>query len=122
LLIAAAGTLEAEWPQGWQQHWTWQQLAATNGHCTFKTGLPQGGKALMQLGHYIQYMQQQADEDPLYIFDEDFAAAAPGMTQWYQAPSWLPGDLLECAGASECAHEKPTVPCALLLFRREQSG
>jgi hypothetical protein len=52
----------------------------------------------MQLGQYIQYMQQQADEDPLYIFDEDFAAAASGMTQWYQVPSWVPDDLLESAG------------------------
>jgi hypothetical protein len=92
------GTLDAEWPSGWQQHWQWQQLAARYGHCLFKAGLPQGGKAPMQLGCYLRYMQQQADEDPLYIFDEDFAAAAPGMLQWYAVPSWLPQDLMSCMG------------------------
>jgi hypothetical protein len=36
----------------------------------------------MQLSTYLQYMQHQTDEDSLYIFDEDLAAAAPGMLEW----------------------------------------
>jgi hypothetical protein len=38
-------------------------------------------------------MTRQADEDPLYVFDEDFGEASPGVLGWYTAPSVVQRDL-----------------------------
>jgi hypothetical protein len=47
----------------------------------------------VRFADYASYMVQQTDEEPLYVFDEDFGEAAPGMLQWYKPPSAIGQDL-----------------------------
>lgn len=53
----------------------------------------------MRFRDYVDYMLRQADEEPLYIFDEDFGDAAPGMLQWYAAPRVMDQDFAALLGA-----------------------
>lgn len=79
---------------GWQQHWQLDSLAAAYGSTLFSASKPSGGKAAVLLSDYIlSYMARQADEEPLYVFDEDIGEAAPGMLSWYAAPSVVQGAL-----------------------------
>eukprot|EP00775_Hariotina_reticulata_P009836 gene9836-9995_t len=50
----------------------------------------------MQFGEYVQYMMTQEDEEPLYVFDDDFGEVCPNLLQWYVAPSLLSEDLTAC--------------------------
>ena len=43
-------------------------------------------------------MQRQADEEPLYIFDHDFVAAAPELATEYTVPHVFDQDLLQLLG------------------------
>jgi hypothetical protein len=69
-------------------------LAAAYGSRIFQASKPSGGKMQVLLQDYIQhYMARQADEEPLYVFDEDFGATAPEMLQWYRPPRVVQEDL-----------------------------
>jgi hypothetical protein len=78
---------------GWQQHWQLGSLAATYGSTAFRASQPSGSKTAVCFADYATYMVQQADEEPLYVFDEEFGEAAPGMLDWYKSPSVTGQDL-----------------------------
>lgn len=90
--------MDAEWPAGWQQHWQLSNLSATYSTAVFKASRPSGGKTTMRFADYVDYMIRQADEEPLYVFDEEFGEAAPGMLQWYTPPSVITQDLTSVLG------------------------
>eukprot|EP00879_Flechtneria_rotunda_P023143 GHRR01024468.1.p1 GENE.GHRR01024468.1~~GHRR01024468.1.p1 ORF type:complete len:316 (+),score=104.76 GHRR01024468.1:277-1224(+) len=90
--VILTGFMSAEWPEGWQQHWQLDQLAELYCDRVFRASRPLGGKTKMRFRDYVDYMLRQADEEPLYIFDEDFADSAPEMLDWYKAPSVIVQD------------------------------
>ena len=89
------GFMDAEWPAGWQHHWSVTNLAATYWTASLQASRPSGGKINMKFGEYIDYMGRQTDEEPLYIFDERFGEAVPGLLEWYKPPSVIGEDLTD---------------------------
>ncbi|KAF6245557.1 hypothetical protein COO60DRAFT_32754 [Scenedesmus sp. NREL 46B-D3] len=69
--VILTGYMDDEWPAGWQQHWQLDSLAAAYGSSLLRASKPSGGKAALRLADYAAYMAQQADEEPLYVFDGD---------------------------------------------------
>ncbi|KAG2497828.1 hypothetical protein HYH03_004098 [Edaphochlamys debaryana] len=76
--------------------WELPALSAAFPAARFKVSKPHGGRALMTLPAYVDYMARQADEEPLYIFDPDFAEAAPGIRQMYDVPHVFAEDYMDC--------------------------
>ncbi|KAG2440826.1 hypothetical protein HXX76_003681 [Chlamydomonas incerta] len=76
--------LQDGWPAA---SWTLPALCEAFPAAAFKVTKPHGGRALMTLPAYTDYMARQADEEPLYIFDPDFVEAAPGLRQLYDIPA-----------------------------------
>ncbi|GIL61186.1 hypothetical protein Vafri_15582 [Volvox africanus] len=66
--------------------WSLPALSAAFPSSLFKVSKPHGGRALMMLPAYVDYMARQADEEPLYVFDATFAEAAPGIRKLYDVP------------------------------------
>lgn len=66
-----------------------EDFAATCSSSTFQVSKPgAGGRARMTVADYVEYMQRQADEEPLYVFDPDFdqPEAAPQLLDSYSTP------------------------------------
>jgi hypothetical protein len=47
---------------------------------------PAGGRLLMTLAAYYDYLGRQVDEEPLYVFDGAFGESAPRLLAGYQVP------------------------------------
>ncbi|GLC36015.1 hypothetical protein PLESTB_000529500 [Pleodorina starrii] len=77
------GGLTDGWPVS---AWSLPALSASFPSALFKVSKPHGGRALMTLPAYVDYMARQADEEPLYVFDATFAESAPGMRKLYDVP------------------------------------
>ncbi|GFR41509.1 hypothetical protein Agub_g2203, partial [Astrephomene gubernaculifera] len=88
--------LMADWPAA---SWSLPSLCAAFPSSRFKVSKPHGGRALMTLPAYVDYMARQSDEEPLYVFDAGFVEAAPGMRQLYDVPHVFTTDYLETLGA-----------------------
>ena len=50
--------------------WTPEQLLVKYGSTPFKISQKSAKKLSMKFEDYVSYMQEQHDEDPLYIFDD----------------------------------------------------
>lgn len=50
--------------------WTPDQLVNKYGDTQFRISQRSANKISMKLKDYVSYMQEQHDEDPLYIFDD----------------------------------------------------
>ncbi|GLI68561.1 hypothetical protein VaNZ11_013027, partial [Volvox africanus] len=77
------GGLMDSWPVS---SWSLPALSAAFPSLLFKVSKPHGGRALMTLPAYVDYMARQADEEPLYVFDSTFAETAPGIRKLYDVP------------------------------------
>ena len=54
-----------------------------------------GGIMDMTLTRYIEMMNQQCDERPLYLFDKAFGEKRPSLLQDYIVPSYFQNDLFD---------------------------
>ncbi|KAG1656500.1 hypothetical protein FOA52_012500 [Chlamydomonas sp. UWO 241] len=79
----------AGWPVG---EWTFERLVQEHGGVELSVSRPTGGRAPMALRDYVDYMQRQADEEPLYVFDAGFVEAAPKLRTLYDTPALFPED------------------------------
>ncbi|GIL43682.1 hypothetical protein Vafri_1339, partial [Volvox africanus] len=80
--------------------WSLPALSAAFPSSLFKVSKPHGGRALMTLPAYVDYMARQADEEPLYVFDATFAEAAPGIRKLYDVPHVFTKDYYAELGAA----------------------
>jgi hypothetical protein len=79
------------WPAA---KWTPLLLTEQFGDCQFKVGSTETGPTLtMRVRDFFEYTATQTDEDPLYVFDHDFVAAAPDMLHSYAVPPIFAEDL-----------------------------
>lgn len=85
------------WPVS---QWHPEALRVRFGHvmmsCSHDISIKKGVK--MPLGVYLDYVDQQHDETPLYVFDAKFGENAPALLDMYCVPRLFPEDLLSCLG------------------------
>uniref|UniRef100_A0A1D1Z0D8 F-box protein At1g78280 n=1 Tax=Anthurium amnicola TaxID=1678845 RepID=A0A1D1Z0D8_9ARAE len=72
------------WPA--RNTWTIDQLVQKYGETAFRISQRSSKKITMKFKDYVSYMYHQHDEDPLYIFDDKFAEAAPSLLNDYSVP------------------------------------
>ncbi|KXZ56197.1 hypothetical protein GPECTOR_1g170 [Gonium pectorale] len=92
--------LQDKWPA---HKWTLDALCAAFPTARFKVSKPHGGRALMTMPAYVDYMARQADEEPLYVFDPSFAEAAPGIRDLYEVPHVFDKDYFSVLGGGRPA-------------------
>jgi len=86
-----------DWPA--REKWTLEKLQARFQSTLFKTDeVCDGKKIKMPFDKYVQYFKQQRDEDPIYLFDPDFADTAPDLLTDYTVPPYFREDLLAVLG------------------------
>ncbi|KAK6277496.1 F-box domain - like 10 [Theobroma cacao] len=81
------------WPA--RNTWTIDQLLLKYGDTAFKISQRTPGKVSMKFKDYVSYMKVQHDEDPLYIFDDKFGEAAPGLLKDYNVPKIFQEDFFD---------------------------
>ena len=77
--------------------WDVDALDRSFGEITFTVSCRDGGFE-MQLRNFLEYARMQWDEDPLYLFDSDFATKASAVVQDYTLPSIFSNDLMPLLG------------------------
>ena len=65
------------------------------GSASFTVSKPGGSTCRMTFAAYADYCSRQQDEDPLYVFDGKFAAAAPPLAQQYRVPPCFKQDYFQ---------------------------
>ncbi|XP_057974918.1 lysine-specific demethylase JMJ21 isoform X2 [Malania oleifera] len=102
------------WPA--RSTWTTDQLLLKYGKTAFKISQKSAQKITMKFKDYVSYMELQHDEDPLYIFDEKFGEAEPGLLNDYTVPYLFQEDLFDVLDRDE----RP--PFRWLIIGPERSG
>eukprot|EP00898_Chlorokybus_atmophyticus_P004325 jgi/Chlat1/4894/Chrsp31S04908 len=92
--------------EGWpaRTEWTIDKLAANNPDAVFKVSQANGRKVTMRMADYCDYVQTQADEEPLYIFDSRFGEAVPQLLADYSVPRVFTEDLFCVLGKRRPAY------------------
>ncbi|XP_071710088.1 lysine-specific demethylase JMJ21 [Rutidosis leptorrhynchoides] len=75
--------------------WTPEQLLEKYGDTSFRISQRSANKISMKLKDYVSYIQEQHDEDPLYIFDDKFGEVAPDLLKDYSVPHLFPDDYFD---------------------------
>jgi len=78
--------------------WDLNKLKDIFGEVTFRVCSDFDKTLNMSLEKFLDYANAQNDEDPLYLFDNDFASKIPSFFGDYTIPSIFPDDLLDCLG------------------------
>ncbi|XVF39550.1 hypothetical protein PTKIN_Ptkin01aG0043200 [Pterospermum kingtungense] len=81
------------WPA--RDTWTIDKLQLKYGDTEFRISQRGPGKVSIKFKDYVSYMKQQHDEDPLYIFDDKFGEAAPGLLKDYSVPQLFREDFFD---------------------------
>ncbi|KAI6687816.1 hypothetical protein NL676_024644 [Syzygium grande] len=102
------------WPA--KTAWTIDQLLCKYGDTPFRISQRSSRKILMQLKDYVSYTKVQHDEDPLYIFDDNFGEAAPGLLKDYCVPHLFQEDFFDVLDFEQ----RP--PYRWLIIGPERSG
>ncbi|XP_050231074.1 lysine-specific demethylase JMJ21 isoform X2 [Mercurialis annua] len=103
-----------DWPA--RTTWTVEQLSMKYGDTDFKISQRSSRKVSMKFKDYVSYMNSQHDEDPLYIFDDKFAEAAPSLLKDYSVPCLFQEDYFEVLDKEK----RP--PFRWLIIGPERSG
>ncbi|PWA69426.1 transferase, transferring glycosyl group [Artemisia annua] len=96
--------------------WTPEQLLVKYGSTPFKISQKSAKKLSMKFEDYVSYMQEQHDEDPLYIFDDKFGDVAPDLLKDYSVPHLFPDDYFDVLDSDQ----RP--PFRWLIIGPERSG
>ncbi|KAK3016296.1 hypothetical protein RJ639_007616 [Escallonia herrerae] len=96
--------------------WTPEQLLLNYGDTAFRISQRSSAKITMKLKDYVSYIQMQHDEDPLYIFDETFGEAEPGLPKDYSVPH------LFCEDFFDVLDRDQRPPYRWLIIGPERSG
>ncbi|KAK2972518.1 hypothetical protein RJ640_006584, partial [Escallonia rubra] len=96
--------------------WTPEQLLLNCGDTVFRISQRSSGKITMKLKDYVSYIQMQHDEDPLYIFDDTFGEAEPGLLKDYSVPH------LFCEDFFDVLDRDQRPPYRWLIIGPERSG
>ncbi|KAL8030270.1 hypothetical protein ABFX02_14G275400 [Erythranthe guttata] len=106
--------LTDKWPA--RKSWTSEQLALKYSDTKFRISQRSSKKVNMKFKDYISYIQIQHDEDPLYIFDDKFAEAAPDLLKDYSVPYLFQEDYFDVLDIDQ----RP--PFRWLIIGPERSG
>nr|GEZ28781.1 F-box protein At1g78280 [Tanacetum cinerariifolium] len=96
--------------------WTPEQLLVKYGSTPFRISQKSAKKLSMKFEDYVSYMQEQHDEDPLYIFDDKFGEVAPDLLKDYSVPHLFPDDYFDVLDSDQ----RP--PFRWLIIGPERSG
>ncbi|KAJ0752762.1 putative transcription factor & chromatin remodeling &Metalloenzymes JmjC family [Helianthus annuus] len=96
--------------------WTPEQLLIKYGDTSFRISQRSANKVSMKLKDYVSYMQEQHDEDPLYIFEDKFGEVAPDLLKDYSVPHLFPDDYFDVLDNDQ----RP--PFRWLIIGPERSG
>lgn len=96
--------------------WTPEQLLVKYGDTPFRISQRSAKKLSMKFGDYVSYIQEQHDEDPLYIFDDKFGEVAPDLLKDYSVPHLFPDDYFDVLDSDQ----RP--PFRWLIIGPERSG
>jgi histone arginine demethylase JMJD6 len=113
------GRFESEWAAS--RYWSLEKLAADPDlrDRFFKCGEDDDGKSVkVKLKHFIKYLQSNADDSPLYIFDTSFEEdrKAKRVLADYRVPSYFSDDLFQLVS------EARRPPYRWFLVGPERSG
>ncbi|KAL7085513.1 hypothetical protein ACP275_14G285000 [Erythranthe tilingii] len=106
--------LTDNWPA--RKSWTSEQLSLKYSDTKFRISQRSSKKVNMKFKDYISYIQIQHDEDPLYIFDDKFAEAAPDLLKDYSVPYLFQEDYFDVLDIDQ----RP--PFRWLIIGPERSG
>ncbi|XP_042493382.1 F-box protein At1g78280-like isoform X2 [Macadamia integrifolia] len=106
--------LAEKWPA--RSTWTVEQLLVNYGDTAFRISQRSSKKITMKFKDYVLYMKIQHDEDPLYIFDDEFGEVAPGLLKDYSVPYLFREDLFDVLDRDQ----RP--PFRWLIIGPERSG
>ncbi|KAL4556455.1 hypothetical protein LXL04_039108 [Taraxacum kok-saghyz] len=96
--------------------WTPEQLLDKYRDTPFRISQRSAKKLSMKFEDYVSYMQEQHDEDPLYIFDDKFGEVAPDLLKDYSVPHLFPDDYFDVLDSDQ----RP--PYRWLIIGPERSG
>ncbi|KAK9069527.1 hypothetical protein SSX86_011431 [Deinandra increscens subsp. villosa] len=96
--------------------WTPEQLLIKYEDTSFRISQRSANKVAMKLKDYVSYIQEQHDEDPLYIFDDKFGEVAPDLLKDYSVPHLFPDDYFDVLDSDQ----RP--PFRWLIIGPERSG
>eukprot|EP01023_Acetabularia_acetabulum_P018056 TRINITY_DN19112_c0_g1_i2.p1 TRINITY_DN19112_c0_g1~~TRINITY_DN19112_c0_g1_i2.p1 ORF type:complete len:503 (+),score=77.97 TRINITY_DN19112_c0_g1_i2:87-1595(+) len=73
--------------------WTWEYLTKK-----FENSTIHAGGYEIKFQNFLEYLQNQKDEMPLYMFDKDFSKKVPQLVADYETPEIFPDDFFEILG------------------------
>lgn len=83
------------------QNWTLDKLVQRYGNRYFKVGEDDDGYAVkVKFKHFVQYLYNNTDDSPLYIFDSHFDTdkISKSLLTDFRVPSFFPDDLFSLVG------------------------
>lgn len=85
---------------GWnaEKKWTLENFSKEYADVALRVTVANGKPVKMRLADYASYVGQHHDEEPLYVFDEEFGEAASDLLQDYSVPPYFEEDLLSVLG------------------------
>ncbi|EKX39010.1 hypothetical protein GUITHDRAFT_76659 [Guillardia theta CCMP2712] len=92
---------------GWRAYgkWSLEWLAQEHGDVELRCGDDEEGERVeIKLSHFVRYMQEQEDDNPLYVFDENFAddeKETASMAQDFSIPTYFQEDLFKYLGEDD---------------------
>lgn len=79
--------------------WNVDQLYRRFKHVMFKVGEDDDGRKLrVKMKTFLDYMQYQTDDSPMYLFESAMSGATESLRQDYSIPDYFPHDFLNLAG------------------------
>lgn len=80
-----------------QYNWTKAKLLERHGSTKFRTG----GGFKVKLHRFFKYLENQHEQQPLYLFDQNYPENAEPMGAEYFVPPYFPEDLFEITGEDD---------------------
>ena len=86
--------LTESWPAS--KNWNFKALCRDYGNVPFQCGDDDNGKSMkLKMKHFLGYMHQQKDDNPLYVFDSTFneRGATRSLRFDYEVPKYFKQNL-----------------------------